>query len=264
MAFIRCIGKDSEPKNVSYQIRTISSGGSDAIIEIKKHIDNKLVDAKVFLYTSSASTQTFYDLLLDYGTTATQKWSVFSGYNKIGYNGTEYSYGELISQWTYSTSVDMALSKIEPNEKPESSLSVSSNLTESLLEFWNDSRFEITYNQYGAWSVQNLFTYDGHNMYSSPQIQHNQTSEVYIKNISDDVILVKAVYDSSTERKDFDYGTIYMDNVVIQTNIGGSESGITGVFGIPNGAVMKFTYKKDGSGSTGLDNIGILIYEIGE
>lgn len=114
MAFIRCIGKDSEPKNVSYQIMTISSGGSDASIEIKKYIDNKLVDAKVFIYTSSASTQTFYDLLLDYGTTTSQKWSIFSGYNKIGYNGTEYSYGELISQWTYDTSVDMTLSRIEP------------------------------------------------------------------------------------------------------------------------------------------------------
>lgn len=143
-------------------------------------------------------------------------------------------------------------------------LEIQNPVSEQYIEFWNDDRFEITYNVYGAWSVQNLFTYDGHNMYSSPQITHSQKSEVYIKNITDNSILIKIPYKSETEGSDYDFGDIYIDNILIKTSIGGSAEGITNSFNIPSNSTLTISYRKDGSQSTGADNIGILIYEIKE
>lgn len=133
----------------------------------------------------------------------------------------------------------------------------------SIIFFDNDDRFEVTYTG-GTWSIRDLFTYDGQNMYSSSQIGNNQTSTVRIKNISGEPILIyKIVYQSSTEGSTYDYGTIAIEGETQVTNIGGSVSGETGILMVGPGITLTLSYKKDSGTAGGKDNVGMLIYELG-
>ena len=133
----------------------------------------------------------------------------------------------------------------------------------SIIFFDNDERFEVT-NNLGAWEIKNLFTYEGQNMYSSPQIIDGQTSYVDIKNITSKTLFIRVVYKSSTEGSGYDYGTISINSVIITTNIGGSVEGVTDVLALSAGATIRLSYGKDGGASGELDNVGMLILELEE
>lgn len=145
-----------------------------------------------------------------------------------------------------------------------SSLTVYDNLSskDHLIDLDTDSRFTITFSG-NAWSYQSLFTYDGNNMYSAPTISDNGTTSAYIKNTSGSTIFLLVVYKSSTEGPNWDYGSIINNGRTVATNIGGSVSGETSVITLSDGATLTLQYRKDGSTSGGLDNVGMLLYELG-
>lgn len=137
-----------------------------------------------------------------------------------------------------------------------------------LIDIDNDDRFEVTFSG-EAWSYQSLFQYDEHNMYSAPRIADSQSTSAYLKNVSEETIIVMLVYKSSTEGSSYDYGSIINDSTggsggtrTIVTNIGGSVSGETRFITITPNGTLELKYQKDSSKTTGLDNVGILIYEL--
>lgn len=127
--------------------------------------------------------------------------------------------------------------------------------------FEEDPRFEIT--NLNGWQRKDLFKFNEQNMYSSPQIGDNQSSALTIKNVSPSAIFMRIAYDSSSEGNGYDYGQIIINDVDIAGQIGGTAKGVTDVVALSSDAVLTFTYRKDGGSAVGLDNVGMLAFEIG-
>ena len=107
MAFIPMNIKNNDSGGdtpTSYSILTISTGSTSAAIRVGKINDQSYVND--ILYTAANKYLNFGDILIDYGITASGKWTVkVNGNCTVIYNNTEYKNGAIILQWNYYTSV---------------------------------------------------------------------------------------------------------------------------------------------------------------
>ena len=110
--------EEVETPEITYNIVTLETGGSNASIRVIRYENGVETDRKDILYSDSEvldETFVWYDLAISYGVLASAKWGIISLYNDIGMLGTKYSYGDEISRWSYSEDVDITLNKLLPN-----------------------------------------------------------------------------------------------------------------------------------------------------
>ena len=88
--------------SISYQVTTISGGGTDASIRVKQFTNGVQTDTSDITYQSAGSHIRFHDLDVYY---SSGKWKLTSWNDYIKYNGNEYGVGDLISEWTYNSTV---------------------------------------------------------------------------------------------------------------------------------------------------------------
>ena len=96
------------PPEVTYLVRTTSTGGNDAAISITQYTDGTQTDYVNIVYSSATNHYRFHDFDILYGS---GKWTLTSWVNYIEYDSTNYGLGEQISQWVYNTSVYMMMLK---------------------------------------------------------------------------------------------------------------------------------------------------------
>lgn len=108
---------DEEPatNEITYEVLTTDAGGSSAAIRAIQYDNGVEIDRVNLPYNDSkvynASFQ-WHDLIISYGVLQSSKWGLVSAYDDIGLMGTKYSYGDEISRWSYSDTVDLSLSKL--------------------------------------------------------------------------------------------------------------------------------------------------------
>lgn len=93
---------------ITYLVRTTSTGGNDAAISITQYTDGVQSDYVNIVFGSATNHYRFHDFDVFYGS---GKWTLTSWANYIEYNSTNYGTGEQISQWAYNTSVYMMMVK---------------------------------------------------------------------------------------------------------------------------------------------------------
>ena len=133
-----------------------------------------------------------------------------------------------------------------------------------IIDFLNDSRFTCSDNGY-PWTQQNIFQYDGVNMWSPPPVPDDVTGRETIVNNTDKPIFFKVAYAASSENG-CDWLNVIVNGYYIVYQVSGYNpdvSGITGVVCIPAGATMYLEYRKDRSATRGLDRVGVILYEVG-
>lgn len=139
-------------------------------------------------------------------------------------------------------------------------------LSVNLINFETDPRFEIEESE-KPWSIQDLFTYKGINMYSAFEITHSQESIWNIKNVSDKCIFMKCYYQASTERDDCDYAIISTGGVIDKNNIGGTiteEDNKYVYIALNQNSTLTLKYCTDYSTLQGKNNVGLIFYEFKE
>lgn len=109
MAWLPAIrGKGSSGPSTTpttYIITTTNTGGTTAAIRVEKTNDTTTIND--IEYTAVGTAINFGDILVDYGTTASGKWTVkVNGDRTVIYNNTEYKNGAVIVQWNYYTSIN--------------------------------------------------------------------------------------------------------------------------------------------------------------
>jgi hypothetical protein len=109
MAFFRC-NSGLPVLEITYLVRTTSTGGNDAAISITQYTDGTQTDYVNIGYGSATNHYRFHDFDVFYGN---GKWTLTSWANYIKYNSTNYGLGEQISQWEYKTSVYMMMLKTD-------------------------------------------------------------------------------------------------------------------------------------------------------
>ena len=96
------------PPEITYLVRTTSTGGNDAAISITQYTDGTQSDYVNIVYNRATNHYRFQDFDVLYGS---GKWTLSSWADYIEYSSTNYGVGEQISQWNYNTSVNMMMLK---------------------------------------------------------------------------------------------------------------------------------------------------------
>lgn len=147
---------------------------------------------------------------------------------------------------------------------PSSELDINDNFELTVIDFLNDDRFECSNNGY-PWTQQNLFTYNGVNMWSPPYVPDGTTGSEYIKNVSGKTIYFRLAGGWETEGQSYDWLTAAINNWTILGPRGGNpEDYVLGsIYSLSDGDTLTVSYRKDGSGAAGKDRVGIIMYEVG-
>lgn len=147
---------------------------------------------------------------------------------------------------------------------PSSKLDINDNFTLTVIDFLNDDRFECSNNGY-PWTQQNLFTYNGVNMWSPSPVPDGATGSEYIKNISGKTIYFRLAGGWETEGASYDWLTAAINNWTILGPRGGHPEDymLGSIYSLSDGDTLTFNYRKDGSGTAGKDRVGIIMYEVG-
>lgn len=160
--------------------------------------------------------------------------------------------------------------------KPSSSLTVIQNPREDMtfVDFDNDDRFELSYNDKGGeWHQRDLFQdANGNNMYSPATAPPNyNVTEFYIKNITSKPIYFKLCYDRDTEGPTYDYGLADIRQMISMgrenTIFNGYDVGQyyeTDIYCLPSQYILTLAFGEDSGGRAGKDNVGFTMYEVKE
>ena len=147
---------------------------------------------------------------------------------------------------------------------PSSELDINDNFALTVIDFLNDDRFECSNNGY-PWTQQNLFTYNGVNMWSPSPVPNGATGSEYIKNKSGKTIYFKVAGGWETEGSSYDWLAIAINNWTIFGPTGGNPEAyaLSNIYALPDGDTLTVNYRKDGSGTVGKDSVGFIMYEVG-
>ena len=147
---------------------------------------------------------------------------------------------------------------------PSSELDINDNFSLTVIDFLNDDRFECSNNGY-PWTQQNLFTYNGVNMWSPSPVPNGATGSEYIKNVSGKTIYFRLAGGWETEGQSYDWLAAAINNWTILGPRGGNpEAYVLGsMYSLSDGDTLTVSYRKDGSGTAGKDRVGIIMYEVG-
>lgn len=147
---------------------------------------------------------------------------------------------------------------------PSSELDINDNFSLTVIDFLNDDRFECSNNGY-PWTQQNLFTYNGVNMWSPSPVPNGATGSEYIKNVSGKTIYFRLAGGWETEGQSYDWLAAAINNWTILGPRGGNpEDYVLGsIYSLSDGDTLTVSYRKDGSGTAGKDSVGIIMYEVG-
>ena len=141
------------------------------------------------------------------------------------------------------------------------------------IDFDNDNRFELSYDNHGEWHQRDLFQDEnGNNMYSPMTAPPGyEIAEFYIKNITSKPIYFKLYYDRDTEGPTYDYGIADIRQYVSRgrENIIVNGDGLATpfesiIFCLPSQYTLVLAFREDSGGRRGKDNIGFTAYEVKE